>query len=356
MTAALRPGDSGAGVAEIRERLGQLGFACGGGQDFDSALEGAVRVFQQSRGLTVDGIVGPQTIRRLEEARWTLGDRVLSFTPGHLIHGEDVAQLQQRLLGLGFTLDRVDGVFGRITYGAVREFQRNVGLASDGIAGPEVFSALDRLRRTVAGGNQEHLRELASWDAGNRVSTLDTATIMIDPSDDVRGVGTDGSSESQICWDIASRLEGRLSAAGTLVVLSRGAHKESGDERERAHIANDQYLDLVVSLRLDRHDNPEARGCATYYFGHQYSRSATGMRLAELIQEEVPGHTSLPDCGTHAKTWDLLRLTRMPAVRVELGYATNALDAQVLSDPNRRDDIAAGLYSAITRLFAPRIG
>jgi N-acetylmuramoyl-L-alanine amidase len=356
MSAALRPGDSGAGVAEVRDRLGQLGFACGTGTDFDAQLEAAVRVFQQSRGLTVDGIVGPQTLRRLEEARWALGDRVLSFTPGHLIHGEDVAQLQQRLVGLGFTLDRVDGVFGRITYGAVREFQRNVGLASDGIAGPEVFAALNRLQRTVAGGNQEHLRELASWDAGNRVSTLDTASIMLDPSDDIRPVGQSGESESQICWDIASRLEGRLSAAGSLVVLSRGAHKEAGDERERAHIANDQYLDLVVSIRLDRHHNPSARGCASYYFGHQYSRSATGMRLAELIQEEISSHTPLPDCGTHGKTWDLLRLTRMPAVRVELGYATNELDAAVLRDSHRRDDIAAGLYSAITRLFAPRIG
>ena len=50
----------------------------------------------------------------------------------------------------------------------MREFQRNVGLAPDGIAGPEVFAALNRLARTVAGGRQEHLRELASWDAGVR--------------------------------------------------------------------------------------------------------------------------------------------------------------------------------------------
>ena len=80
------------------------------------------------------------------------------------------------------------------------------------------------------------------------------------------------------------------------------------------------------------------------------------MRLAELIQEEVPWHTSLPDCRTHAKTWDLLRMTRMPAVRVEMGYATNDLDAALLADPSARDAIAAGLYSAVSRLFAPMIG
>ena len=149
-------------------------------------------------------------------------DRVLGFTPGHLIHGEDVAQLQQRLLELGFTLDKVDGVFGRITDAAVREFQRNVGLASDGIAGPEVFSALARLVRTVVGGNQEHLRELASWDAGARTAALDSASIMIDPSDDPQPLVTGGMTQAQVCWDIANRLEGRLLAAGSLVVMSRG--------------------------------------------------------------------------------------------------------------------------------------
>ena len=355
----LRLGDTGPGVTEVRERLAHVGMpAPSTSRDdvFDAGLEAAVRVFQQSRGLTVDGVAGPQTLRRLEEARWALGDRVLGFTPGHLIHGEDVAQLQQRLLELGFTLDKVDGVFGRITDAAVREFQRNVGLASDGIAGPEVFSALARLVRTVVGGNQEHLRELASWDAGARTAALDSASIMIDPSDDPQPLVTGGMTQAQVCWDIANRLEGRLLAAGSLVVMSRGGSTQAGDERERAALANDQYLDLVVSLRCDAHDNPAAAGVATYYFGHEFSRSATGMRLAELLQEELVAQTGLQDCRAHPKTWDLLRMTRMPAVRIEVGYATSPNDSAYLAQESARDHIAAAVYSAISRLLTPRIG
>ena len=56
----------------------------------DETVDAAIKEFQQSRGITVDGIVGPETFRRLEEARWSLGDRILSFTPGHLVHGDDV--------------------------------------------------------------------------------------------------------------------------------------------------------------------------------------------------------------------------------------------------------------------------
>ena len=64
----LRLGDTGPGVTEVRERLAHVGMpasAAGRGDLFDAGLEAAVRVFQQSRGLTVDGIAGPQTLRRL---------------------------------------------------------------------------------------------------------------------------------------------------------------------------------------------------------------------------------------------------------------------------------------------------
>ena len=64
---------------------------------YDESLLRAVHAFQQRRGLIVDGVVGPQTYIALDGARWKLGDRLLSYTPGHLIQGDDVAELQERL-------------------------------------------------------------------------------------------------------------------------------------------------------------------------------------------------------------------------------------------------------------------
>jgi N-acetylmuramoyl-L-alanine amidase len=356
----LQRGDQGPAVQEVRDRLVRLGLlspnASAAEDVFDDILLAALRYFQQTRGLTVDGVVGPRTFRRLEEARWKLGDRILSFAPGHLIHGEDVAQLQQRLIELGFALDRVDGIFARSTDTVVREFQRNVGLEVDGIAGPQFFKAIARLARTIAGGSQEHLREISTLDQFGKTRTVDSCTILLDPSDSKRSVLGTNLNESEVCWDIASRLEGRLGAMGTLVTFTRARDASANGERARAALANETSSDLIVSLSLDHHTNSAANGVATYYFGHEFSRSATGLRLAELIQEEVTSHTTLNDCRAHAKTWDLLRLTRMPSVWVELGYATNSRDAAIFGDPISRDAIAASLTSAITRLLAPRIG
>jgi N-acetylmuramoyl-L-alanine amidase len=80
------------------------------------------------------------------------------------------------------------------------------------------------------------------------------------------------------------------------------------------------------------------------------------MRLAEIAQEEISSRAGLLDAKAHAKTWDLLRLTRMPSIKVELGYATSPHDSALLASAQTRDNIAAGLSSAITRILAPRIG
>ncbi len=163
-----RRGDHGAAVAEIRGKLGLLGLLAEGegaelldpaGALFDEGTDRAVRAFQQQRGISVDGVVGPQTYHALEEARWRLGDRILFFVPARLMAGDDVAALQQRLLDMGFDCGRVDGLFGVETELALREFQRNIGVTADGTCGPATFNALGRLSRTVVGGQPAAMRE-----------------------------------------------------------------------------------------------------------------------------------------------------------------------------------------------------
>jgi len=127
------------------------------------------------------------------------------------------------------------------------------------------------------------------------------------------------------------------------------------DDEARAMFANEARADLVVSLHVDSHPNPIASGVATYYFGtDRYGQSsATGERFASLLLREIVARTDLLDCGSHGKTWDLLRRTRMPAVRLDLGYLTNPGDAARLSDPSFRDVVAESIVIAVQRLYLP---
>lgn len=53
--------------------------------------------------------------------------------------GQEVRQIQQKLRQLGLYSGSVDGVYGTATQKAVRQFQKNCGIAADGIAGPKTL-------------------------------------------------------------------------------------------------------------------------------------------------------------------------------------------------------------------------
>lgn len=351
-----RQGDRGSVVVDIRATLTRLGLLTSGSAAsdlFDEEVDHAVRSFQQARGLRVDGVVGTQTYRALDEARWQLGDRTLQIE-ARLMRGDDVAALQSRLITMGFDIGRLDGIFGPRTEGGVREFQRSVGLSADGVAGPETFAALTRLARTITGGAAHVLREHHALHS--RGSSVVGRVVVIDPGHGGSDNGMIGHDlqEAEIVFDIARRLEGRLAAVGVTVFLTRGKD-QSPDDGERAEFANTTGADLMISLHVDALGNSEAQGVSTYFYGHDAHGfdSPTGERLAELLLKEICARTAMRDCRTHPKTWELLRRTRMPAIRVDMGYITNSHDAAILANPDFRDHIAEAIAIAIQRLYLP---
>lgn len=355
-------GDSGPAVAQIiglLERIGLLGDSARapahGSTDaagpFDRRVELAVRAFQQQRGLTVDGVVGPLTFRRLDEARWRLGDRILTYLPGDLTAGDDVHALQGRLLDLGFRVGRVDGYYGPATEAGVREFQRNLGIPADGTCGPATLKALARLSPMVSGGApnalraQERIRE-AGPHLGGKIVVIDVGR--------AHNLPEQYAEESDTALhDVAQRVEGRLVATGVQAFLTTPRWSSPGEEADRADFANRAGADLFVSLALDASANPDACGVSTYFFGtaDHHSWSSVGERFAGLVQREIVARSDLVDLRWHPKTWDLLRRTRMPAVRLDAGYLTSPGDAALLRDSAFRDMLAEAVVVAVQRFY-----
>lgn len=113
---------------------------------FGNITESGVRDFQRSAGITVDGVVGPQTVRALKGASTVQATSTSTSTYSGTVRygdrGQQVSNLQSQLKDKGFYNYSVDGVFGPITRNAVMNFQSSNGLTVDGIAGPQTFGAL----------------------------------------------------------------------------------------------------------------------------------------------------------------------------------------------------------------------
>jgi N-acetylmuramoyl-L-alanine amidase len=295
----LEVGATGAATADVQRRLGQLGFTTGIDPEgeYRAGTRSAVEAFQYRRGLRVDGICATQTWSALVEAGWRLGDRFL-YRRTPMLRGDDVAELQQRLSALGFDTGRVDGIFGDMTSAALGEFQRNVGIPVDGIAGASTVSELLRFgtrhedtELVTSVRDRERLRQAPRTLAGRRVA-----------------IGEEGGLDAAV-------------AAVRRLLVSHGAvvttlHHPDGSIQ--ASEANAGGADVYVGLRLD----VSAQHCSTaYYAGYRYS-SPGGRRLAELLQKALSGSLGLPDGGSRGMSLPLLRETRMPAVICEIGPAS----------------------------------
>jgi N-acetylmuramoyl-L-alanine amidase len=352
----LRRGDAGPAVAEVRATLAGLGLlpsANGTGEpaQYDLPLEQAIRAFQQQRGLITDGIVGQATYQALRDATYRLGGRPLAYLVSAPVSGDDVLTLQERLLELGYDAGRPNGVFGAQTELALRTFQRDYGLTVDGMCGTETVRALRQLSPRARGGQPVLMREQEQVRrAGPR---LRGKRIVIDPGHGAQdtGVLVDGIREADLMWDLARRLEGRMVATGMEALLSRGPD-QCPTEAERAAFANEAGGDVFISLHCDKNTAADAAGVASFYFGAGTTGASTlGEALAGFIQRELTVRTGMQNCRTHSKTWDSLRLTRCPAVRVEVGYLTNVEDRARLSDPSFRDLVAEGILVSVKRLY-----
>lgn len=341
-------GHVGPEVEDVQRRLEDLGIACPGDPGvFDAATRDAVRAFQQRRGLTADGLVGDDTWRALVGASFRLGDRMLYVTRP-VLHGDDVQDLQRRLNRLGFDAGHDDGLYGPQTFEAVREFQLNVGVNVDGIAGPTTIDLLKRLHRQHQEASVFAVREREALRRPPRI-VIAGARIMIDPAHSVADPGLmapNGLREHEVTWQLAALVEGQLSALGAHIVLSRGP-ASSPTPSERAHHANLEDVEAILSIHLDGHPNPAARGASGFYFGTDSTRSDQGRTLAELAVARIVAATGTLDCRTHPATTAILRESRAPAAIVEPGYLTHPTEGRALTDPGYQRLLAGAMVDAL---------
>ncbi|MFH1149804.1 MAG: N-acetylmuramoyl-L-alanine amidase [Actinomycetota bacterium] len=351
-----RKGSSGREVADIQGRLVAAGYLDAESEEARGAVFGdetdrAVRSFQQARGLISDGIVGPDTWRCLVDACRTLGERLLYLHEPPL-RGDDVTELKRRLNSLGFYSSKEDGIFDSGTAVAVEQFQRNSGLSPDGMAGVETVEGLMRLTRVTKPTSVASVRES---EKGLPSGGIQERRIMLDPGHgyppDPGAVGPGGLRESEVAERLADILGGLLVDRSATVLYSR-RHGEYLSDSERVRRANEQTVELVVSLHLNDSTDPRAGGCSCFYFARGNYRSPYGNRLAHHIQDELIARLALQDCRTHGRAYRLLRETRMPVVVVEPAFISNPAEESLLLDPAFLHQVASAMLEGTVSYFS----
>ena len=215
------------------------------------------------------GKIGPETVRFITiyqeihglEANGNpeLGDRLL-YERQPAFRGDDVAELQNRLNSLGFDAGREDGFFRLETATALREFQRNMGISSDGICGKNTINAITRVSN-FATTSATNLREQIKWQYRKGSHTYRIG-ISVDPSFSI----------------IGDRLTKHLFELGIKVPY----YVEGSEPSVVASEANEAGLDLLFAI------NPSmtALGRCVFFSNSRY-RSLVGASLASSIQHEL---------------------------------------------------------------------
>lgn len=135
----LARGMSGAEVLAVQQNLAELGYlAVTPDGIYGKMTEAAVIMFQAANGLeTPDGKVGNWTVGKLNS---DTAVRFSSFSKGST--GNAVKVMQKYLVKLGYLTATPDGVFGNMSYSALKEFQAKNGLTQTGVADQATLAKL----------------------------------------------------------------------------------------------------------------------------------------------------------------------------------------------------------------------
>lgn len=163
------------------------------------------------------------------------------------------------------------------------------------------------------------------------------------------GASTGQYREKDYTLSISRMLARALIDQGASVIMTRNDDRYVG-LTDRSDIANRSQADLFLSIHVNSNTVANSRsGTMTFY----HKKSATGMLLAECIQNELVEVTTLPDLGIVSDSviydsgFAVLRNTTMPGVLVELGFINHSKDRAALSKADIQDKIAKAIARGV---------
>ncbi len=243
----IRLGDTGAAVEDVQHRLSILGFLDEGRVDgsYGNETAEAVRKFCDEHALPETESVDSDVWDALVSASYHLGDRTLYLRIPYF-HGNDVLELQRALGALGFVCGNEDSIFGAHTENALRKFQMNLGLPSDGIAGAYTYNALHNLEHSWVGKE--------SLSSNHPVGFARAADVLEENAMCLFGT-------NEFTRDVASRISNLALATNpaSKIVSADTLSVEPDDSMLFIHIATDTASDSIPTVFYSDDDSLHVR-------------------------------------------------------------------------------------------------
>ncbi|HEY3375165.1 MAG TPA: peptidoglycan-binding protein [Candidatus Aquicultor sp.] len=334
-------GNHGDEVVDIQVKLSALGYTLGSdGADgsFGDTTEEAVVEFQRSRHLKSTGIVDEATWRALVEATYKFGGRLL-YLRSPFFRGDDVRELQLSLNTLGFNTGIVDGIFGETTERAVRDFQLNFGLPSDGIFGPSSLTAIRNLKHLLSSKASQIFPD-PYRNQHSAISVFSNRRIVIDLGTLYDEVGlytyeSELDSEIDVAQDLGMRLGNLLELLGANVIYT--GENRSDDLSD---------VELYIGFRLNASEDIEERGSIVLYCIGTDGEEPECRRLALAVQEEIVRSFGSRNLGIQPTDVTIDGIL-VPAIFVKPFFITNPAEKNLLNEEVNRQKIAVAVFDGI---------
>lgn len=243
-----------------------------------------------------------------------------------------------------------------------RDFANLVGEGRPAAETPLYKAVRDTFGERNASGKY---REMAAYPGrisnirAREFEPLRGTKIMVDPGhggSDPGARGPAGGKEADVNLQVSLKLRDKLEALGAEVRMTRDTDRNvaypGASQREeleaRVKLANEWPAQVFVSVHSNSATNPEAHGTETY---HSRNASANSKRLAANVHEEMVAATGFRDRGVKSANFHVIKNTTMPAILVETGFMSNAVEEKHLADPAMHEKMAQAITNGVESTF-----
>jgi len=278
-----------------------------------------------------------------------------------------VERLQYELTACGCYSGELTGLFDTATFRAVKSLQEELGVAVDGIYGPETHAAyIAAVKQGAISPDYPYMHELEGLiigiDAGHQEFEdleLEAASPVNNALKKVRmtagSVGVrSGINEQCINLAVAKYLELLLEERGAVVIMSRQDSEVEISNMERAVIMNEAEVNCWVRIHCNYSKDSAFEGARVLMpmgianCSIAYESRRLGYCIINAYCERTGSRMLAPHFMTDQTGFNW---SESPVVTLELGYLSNSASDLKLCRASYQKDCAEGMFNGLLDYF-----